>query len=111
MCECFPFIDNTCRYVGELDRYDRTGPGGDGGGGGYHVTYDDGDEEILGEVDGRADVHLLGEDVRKSDDAFEVSLLEPSGDVQSFFRLVPYRKYFTHRTDHDQDNLDPSLPV
>lgn len=26
---------------------------------GYHVTYDDGDEEELGEIDGREDVRLL----------------------------------------------------
>lgn len=74
---CFPFVDHSNRYVGELDRYDRTGAGGDGGGGdggGYHVTYDDGDEEVLGEVDGRTDVHLLGGDASRSGDASEVTL-------------------------------------
>lgn len=44
----------TQRYRGELDRYD------DDGGTGYHVTYDDGDEEILGmKIEWRDDVRLL----------------------------------------------------
>ncbi|CAM9124748.1 unnamed protein product [Ectocarpus sp. 8 AP-2014] len=39
-------------YCGELDGYDDAA--------GYHVTYDDGDEEVLGEeIDGRDDIHLL----------------------------------------------------
>ncbi len=45
------------RYRGELDRYDDTG------GTGYHVTYDDGDEEVLGmTIEGRDDVRLLPAD-------------------------------------------------
>jgi len=45
------------RYRGELDRYD------DIGGTGYHVTYDDGDEEVLGmTIEGRDDVRLLPAD-------------------------------------------------
>lgn len=71
----FVSVDQTDRYVGELDRYDQAGPEGDGGGGGgYHVTYDDGDEEVLGEVDGRNDVRLLGGDTSRNGDAFEASL-------------------------------------
>ncbi|CAM9281392.1 unnamed protein product [Ectocarpus sp. 13 AM-2016] len=39
-------------YCGELDGYNDAA--------GYHVTYDDGDEEVLGEeIDGRDDIHLL----------------------------------------------------
>ena len=51
------------------------------------MTYDDGDEEVLGEVDGRTDVHLLGDDSSRNDDASEVGLLEPSGGVQHLFSL------------------------
>lgn len=40
------------RYCGQLDSYDDQE--------GYHVTYDDGDQELLGEVDGRDDVRLIG---------------------------------------------------
>lgn len=43
-----------CRYQGRLDRYDDTG------GTGYHVIYDDGDEEVLGDtIEGRDDVRLM----------------------------------------------------
>lgn len=43
-----------CRYQGQLDRHD------DSCGTGYHVTYDDGDEEVLGDIiEGRDDVRLL----------------------------------------------------
>lgn len=52
------------RYLGEIDRHDNTPAdwtGAEGRGGGYHVTYDDGDEELLGEIVGRDDVRLLDE--------------------------------------------------
>lgn len=62
------------RYCGLLDRYDDnpadpdgTGEAGGGGCAGYHVTYDDGDEEVLGEIDGRDDVHLLDRESGNND--------------------------------------------
>lgn len=39
------------RYCGQLDRYDDTT--------GYHVTYDDGDEETVGKVDQRDDIRFF----------------------------------------------------
>lgn len=52
-----PVSDHTIRYRGIVDRYEQLND--DGGRGGYHVAYDDGDEEMLGEIDGRSDVRLL----------------------------------------------------
>lgn len=58
-----------CRYQGRLDRHD------DSGGTGYHVTYDDGDEEVLGDtIEGRDDVRLL----------------PPEGDARSPSEVKPY---------------------
>lgn len=42
------------RYAGQLDSFDATD--------GYHCAYDDGDEEILGRIEGREDVRLLATD-------------------------------------------------
>lgn len=49
MSHTFPVA--TTRYCGQLDRYDEAT--------GYHVTYDDGDEETIGEIDGRDDVRFI----------------------------------------------------
>lgn len=60
------------RYQGRLDRYDDTG------GTGYHVIYDDGDEEALGDtIEGRDDVRLLlPEGGTHSSSASEVNQLQ-----------------------------------
>lgn len=66
------YLSAPCRYQGRLDRYDDTGDTG------YHVNYDDGDEEVLGDtIEGRDDVRLLPPD----GDAHSPSEVKPRGRV------------------------------
>eukprot|EP00752_Nemacystus_decipiens_P005394 g4890.t1 len=64
-------------YQGRLDGYDDTG------GTGYHVTYDDGDEEVLGNtVDGRDDVRLLPSEGNSPSPSEAHHSGSPSADMQ-----------------------------